>query len=1344
MSLNPFDDVQTQREKDAEGVPIVTIFGAGVAGLTVAHELVERGFAVQVVESRSDPDEEYMCRIGGLAANRFARIPADLSQVHPYFFPEDPDGEDTVDEDAERWVDLTVIGTGTVTVTVEGISVPNIAVDVNTSPAGAPLQNALEAPLAAASPDPISVSLPSKFVARLHIPADRRDPLRVSVDDPTLVSVEEVGTLRPLRQVEMHPVQHRYEIPQRFYFRRHMPNGWRSHTDAHGFSNATKLPVVWEQIRAAYEDYGQELVDQANKVGVDLGKDLTPRMRIREELLVEICGFTDDTDDGGDSRTLSETWATLVKDGLLAQDQAATASDRIPNLERRLVVVPLGSTDPVGRQLRQSGRDRCNRVEVRIVEHVIPGEHGYRFFPAFYRNLFDTMKRTPILDTMGRETGDTAFDQLVATHVIDVALAGGREPQEVKLRWPRSFEELRKLLRLHLEKQHADLGLQLTERDLLRFFLRLAKFLTTSKERREKVYEEESWWKFLGGEVLNGYSQAMRRLLQKAPQALVAMDADETDARSQGLVFCQLLLDAISPPEGTNYTLNGPTTEAWLHHWKDYLRRQGVRFFVGRIAKITETDQGCVPVVTIPWDQGDPLHVTVLEGVPHDGVPTPYTLWVNGIVVRIVAMPGWGVSQVRDRLVDELQASGLSIRVHVLGGDPTVNRLIRNDPGGILIESGPAAVHIHPVAAVRSLAVREDLVPPRSGSLWVRILEGRLGVVGSFAEYSDTELITDSVDESPPPGGGPDFYVLAVDYPEASRIVWDAPTDVGGCFEQLRNFDVATGYRSAAGTLQKPDRDASGRPSPRRFPLRDLSGIQYYFSHQVRIGRGHDYFPDAPWGLSSISQLAYWKDRTARHPAFLGQLSVDIGDWYESTPSKKEPAAAGDPSAWRSSKQEIAEGTYQQVLAGMEKNLADELVRPDWYHLDPGIRFAGLEGLCFGRRALLKILERPPGSSYELEVDGTPISVTRNGTLSNLANDLAEAIRIQTGHLATAISGPRVLIAPLVRRCEPNPDDVRITVLEAEQGAVYRIAHAGQVAGVTANPGDTEENICKDLVDAVNGTLPGVIAEQLGASRSLRLRGAPGLVVSALGSGSANPTRPLLALDPAGEVCVRILPGGAPPVQSGLAILNRAEASVLANDTPFLINGPKVWKKRPGRYDPSISLDGAAKAYAEKGGIYVHPSCKRWFMAGVQMTTHTRLTTMESANESARHVVTAILYTLLDQEPADPPIFNSPGKLLGDPPEIFDPEEYELKDADPLKRLDARLLNEDLPHFIDILRLPELVDAAPPDLASVVPSADQLGSLLSDALTQLQTDWEFTSADEVLAYLRDTLARFLS
>jgi hypothetical protein len=78
----------------------VTVFGAGVTGLTVAHELMERGFHVQVWENRRDarqPDRG--CEVGGMARSQWGTAPRP-----EVFGAEDTDGA-TVPETAIGTID---------------------------------------------------------------------------------------------------------------------------------------------------------------------------------------------------------------------------------------------------------------------------------------------------------------------------------------------------------------------------------------------------------------------------------------------------------------------------------------------------------------------------------------------------------------------------------------------------------------------------------------------------------------------------------------------------------------------------------------------------------------------------------------------------------------------------------------------------------------------------------------------------------------------------------------------------------------------------------------------------------------------------------------------------------------------------------------------------------------------------------------------------------------------------------------------------------------------------------------------------------------------------------------
>src|SRR5262249_51221639 len=88
-------------------------------------------------------------------------------------------------------------------------------------------------------------------------------------------------------------------------------------------------------------------------------------------------------------------------------------------------------------------------VMVKVQLDLFPGEHGFRFFPSFYRHLFDTMKRTPILDPKPSEaTFRTVFDNLVPVDNLGFAGAGKTRSFTVPRHPVPSFETVREYLRL--------------------------------------------------------------------------------------------------------------------------------------------------------------------------------------------------------------------------------------------------------------------------------------------------------------------------------------------------------------------------------------------------------------------------------------------------------------------------------------------------------------------------------------------------------------------------------------------------------------------------------------------------------------------------------------------------------------------------------------------------------------------------------------------------------------------------------------------------------------------------------------------------------------------------------
>ncbi|WP_205520120.1 NAD(P)-binding protein [Pyxidicoccus caerfyrddinensis] len=179
------------------------------------------------------------------------------------------------------------------------------------------------------------------------------------------------------------------------------------------------------------------------------------------------------------------------------------------------------------------------------------------------------------------------------------------------------------------------------------------------------------------------------------------------------------------------------------------------------------------------------------------------------------------------------------------------------------------------------------------------------------------------------------------------------------------------------------------------------------------------------------------------------------------------------------------------------------------------------------------------------------------------------------------------------------------------------------------------------------------------------------------------------------------------------------------NRTPYLIPIVGDWERRPGAdpWDPMVPSTGSvppSKSHpdlwqAPHGGYQVHFG--KLVFAGTYLKTFTRMTTMESANESARHAVNAIIDHYLTfhhvAEPHAPPPpagasfrstvpeYGNEGSLTGTPGfrmtpigeycRIWDPEKHELAELVPLRELDAKLFAAGLPHVWDVLHLEPLV-----------------------------------------------------
>ena len=216
----------------------------------------------------------------------------------------------------------------------------------------------------------------------------------------------------------------------------------------------------------------------------------------------------------------------------------------------------------------------------------LPGEHGFRFFPGFYKHITDTMKRIPY-----GHNPQGVFDNLVASQRALLARFG-KPPLPTLVNFPKSLADLKTILH---DLKGGDTGL--THGDIELFAGSLWRILTSSYERRQQVYERLNWWQFM-------QTDEQRRRDGVAPDApfpyeiycvgglthsLVAAQPKLMSVKTGGDILVQLLLLMADPIAHTDRVLNGPTNEVWLNPWLTHLTTTlGVRYhhhrFVTRFA----------------------------------------------------------------------------------------------------------------------------------------------------------------------------------------------------------------------------------------------------------------------------------------------------------------------------------------------------------------------------------------------------------------------------------------------------------------------------------------------------------------------------------------------------------------------------------------------------------------------------------------------------------------------------------------------------------------------------------------------------------------------------------------
>jgi uncharacterized protein with NAD-binding domain and iron-sulfur cluster len=219
----------------------------------------------------------------------------------------------------------------------------------------------------------------------------------------------------------------------------------------------------------------------------------------------------------------------------------------------------------------------------------LPGEHGFRFYPRFYRHVIDLMKRIPVGGNR------SVADRLKPTTESAVAMVDEDTWARFYRRAPGRPLEVLEALELFFKTLDFDSA------DFKLFGAKVLQFFTSCDARRLDKYERVSWWEFLQGD---DYSRKFQRQLRAVPRTMVAMDPQRGSARTIGTISMQLILDFATAGMANDRTLGGPTTEMWIDPWTSHLQSRGVRFEAGVEVEGFDVGGGRISGVRLA---GDPI-----------------------------------------------------------------------------------------------------------------------------------------------------------------------------------------------------------------------------------------------------------------------------------------------------------------------------------------------------------------------------------------------------------------------------------------------------------------------------------------------------------------------------------------------------------------------------------------------------------------------------------------------------------------------------------------------------------------------------------------------------------------
>jgi hypothetical protein len=599
--------------KHALNPPIVTVFGAGIAGLTAAHELVDRGFLVQVIEKAEDTSCPGRPHIGGLAANQAARVRANVEDLHGSLItksltePVKKDPVYTRERDVASWLlEMFAFNRSRWIQTEKPERINSCIFLASNDAKGTHFREGLVESLKNAR---------TRYRKRWLWDLVGRGVL---LDAITPIEVVKADTEVQAETAKRDAYQEATTLVDGLT----KSDVDESEEDVSG--TCVNIAVTLTN----FLEKGQWLAGRQIPSEDDLRK--TPNLVVpglqREFLCFRLIPYARRGFPNAMQRAIDlyTDWANYFQKVSTLRDCCLSTPPKIdPNGIMRAAddtPVPICEADA------EPEFPHLAWLEVEVVEQRLPGEHGYRFFPSFYRHLDDTMGRIPLY-TDGVASGRKVKDNLIPTVFQGIGLGDkdktwiiensrnekdnpfrhyletkdprqtderypsydepesrdckDPEPQgmivELEREMPRSIEALRNCTDRFVRRVGG------TRRDAVILLAKLLRYLTSSPERRRRDYETKRWSEFVD---IEKFSTVFRFHIQSAAQSLLAFSAGEADARTYGNITLQMMLDELRDGTRVDRTLNGPTSDAWLEPWRVHLEQQGVRFFRGELKSL--------------------------------------------------------------------------------------------------------------------------------------------------------------------------------------------------------------------------------------------------------------------------------------------------------------------------------------------------------------------------------------------------------------------------------------------------------------------------------------------------------------------------------------------------------------------------------------------------------------------------------------------------------------------------------------------------------------------------------------------------------------------------------------